>query len=136
MTRKLESSIVVLYFFPLILNQDEIYFPEIDKQAFVYSYSNVDDAFGSCGGSLSRYIVQTVEYASKMCGFWQCRDSIYTCLDDMKPDCWSLFPQVYGTEEEWSAHGTQQQGFLMQCFDNVRAPSRLLCEVLLNNLVI
>lgn len=54
----------------------------------------------------------------------------------MKPDCWSLFPEVYGKKEEWSAHGTQQQGFLMQCFDNVRAPSRLLCEVLLDNLVI
>ncbi|CAB1424731.1 unnamed protein product [Pleuronectes platessa] len=47
----------------------------------------------------------------------------------------AFVPQVCGAEEERSAHGAQQQGFLIQGFDNVRAPSRLLCETLVGVLV-
>ena len=74
-----------------------------------------------------------VKYASEPCGYL-----IYTCLDELK-----LYEDrlqrpvptsVCGEEEGGSAHGAQQQGFLIQGFDNVRAPSRLLCEVLLTTL--
>lgn len=104
-------------------NQNEALFLKIDKEAFVHSHRNVGDAFIAFS--------QTVENASI-----QRRDSIYIGFNGIKPDCQRLFPEVYGKGEEWSAHGTQQQDFLMECFDNVRAPSRLLCEVLLNNLSI
>lgn len=42
------------FHFPLLfyLNQNEACFLDIDKQAFVYSHSDVDDSFDSCGSSL------------------------------------------------------------------------------------
>lgn len=68
---------------------------------------------------------QTVEYALTVL-FWKTFDSVLAF-----GIVWSQI-----VKEEWCVHGTQQQDLLMVCFDNIRAPSRLLCEVLLNNLVI
>lgn len=102
-------------------NQNQpIFSLETDKQAFLYSHRDVGETF-----------IHTVWNASI-----QGRDSVHTGCNGIEPDCQSLFPECIGTEEEWSAHGTQQQDLLMECFDNVRAPSRLLCEVLLDNLSI
>lgn len=109
-------------------NQNETLVLKIDKQVFVYRHCNVDDVFIA--------FIQTEEYTSQLCSFDRDEIQCMHVLMALKQAVKNMFPELYRKEEEWSAPGTQQQDFLIECFDNVRAPSRLLCEVLLNNLVL